>query len=268
MHSAEFLCTFFLLLVPAALQCTSDDAVAPSTGSLAVTTRTIGLEPDPDGYTIQIDDGEPQPIGTNATLESTALTPGEHTVGLGGIAANCSLSGDNPRSVSIPARGTATVSFVVTCSGTVGLGRSPALMGREPRSRESESRYRGIEPASQVLRHGTEIASRAAETDVTIGPHEILGGLIDIAQAESREGLAAGVDQCVRNRARGEAVQKNQAGVAIGNGGELRTIPTLQGSTQQQVKVWAGELVLQIGLCSIARDLGIGETITRPGATL
>src|SRR5215211_294115 len=110
------------------------------------------------------------------------------------------------------------------------MGRVDSANHEYSLSRAKQGIHPGSEPSSEVLRHGTEIASRAPETDVTIGPHKILGGVRNIEHAESRESVAAAVDQCARNRLRGEVVQKNQAGVASGNFGELGTIPTLQGS--------------------------------------
>ena len=40
----------------------------PTTGGLIVTTATTGPLADPDGYTVALDGGVPQPIGSNASL--------------------------------------------------------------------------------------------------------------------------------------------------------------------------------------------------------
>ena len=88
---------------------------AATTGGLTVTTSTGGSDLDHDGYTVSVD-GANQAIGTNATVTFTALTPGGHSVALSGVAANCSVSGANPRSVTVAAGGTASTTFTVTCT--------------------------------------------------------------------------------------------------------------------------------------------------------
>jgi probable HAF family extracellular repeat protein len=105
--------------VLAGLSCSGDDIAGPTTGSIEITTATSGPEPDADGYTVQIDAEPARSIGAAATLQSADLSPGDHTVHLGGVASNCTVA-DNPRTVSIPAGGTATVSFEVACSATTG----------------------------------------------------------------------------------------------------------------------------------------------------
>lgn len=109
-------------LVAGAAGCGGGDNVAgPATGgTLEITTSTTGVEMDPDGYAVKLDAGDALAIGPTATLQSTDLTPGDHTVQLTGLAANCVLAGENPRTVSVTAGGTMTVSFEITCSATTG----------------------------------------------------------------------------------------------------------------------------------------------------
>ena len=89
-------------------------------GSIQVTTTTTGSSLDPDGYTVSVDAGAPQAIGSNATLALEGLAVGTHSVGLSGIAGNCHLDGDNPRTVEIP-QGSTTVTFDLTCLGANAL---------------------------------------------------------------------------------------------------------------------------------------------------
>src|SRR5918999_2324987 len=84
------------------------DIVLPS---LSVTTTTDGVELDPDGYNLVIDGSEGDAIGVGATLLVERLSDGEHTVGLSGVAANCSTEGENPRTVTVRLGATARVSF-------------------------------------------------------------------------------------------------------------------------------------------------------------
>lgn len=92
----------------------------PDSGALTVITTTLGAPVDPDGYTVSLDGGAPSAVGTSASLDFQALAPGDHTVQLGGLAANCPVQGDNPRTVTIAAGGTASTEFIVTCVPTTG----------------------------------------------------------------------------------------------------------------------------------------------------
>jgi Big-like domain-containing protein len=94
--------------------------IPPSTGNLQITTTTVGSDVDPDGYTLQVDALQPQTIGATATVSVEQLTPGAHNVVLTGLAGNCSVAGDNPRSVTIAVGQTTTAAFDVNCGGTTG----------------------------------------------------------------------------------------------------------------------------------------------------
>jgi hypothetical protein len=91
---------------------------SPDAGTLEVTTQTGGAEPDPDGYTLSVDGGAARAIGVNATVSVGSLPAGSHRVELAGAASNCAVGGNNPRNVNVPAGGSATVTFAVTCSAT------------------------------------------------------------------------------------------------------------------------------------------------------
>ena len=87
------------------------------TDTLVVSTSTTGSDL-PAGYTVITDGGEQsQPIGTNDTVVFPDLAAGDHTVELSGVPANCTVSGDNPRTVTIPDGGSASTTFDVSCAG-------------------------------------------------------------------------------------------------------------------------------------------------------
>jgi hypothetical protein len=88
---------------------------APTTGAIQVTT-SAGTPADPDGYQLLLDGAVSQPVGISATVTIPGLTPGSHTVGLGGLAANCTVGGDNPRAVMVAAGDTADVLLAVVCA--------------------------------------------------------------------------------------------------------------------------------------------------------
>jgi TolB protein len=97
-----------------------DIAAPPSTGTLDITTTTNGTEIDADGYAVHLDGGAGQAIAVSAQLMIAEVAPGTHTVLLDGLAANCTASGENPRSVAVTAGDTLAVAFTVTCNPTTG----------------------------------------------------------------------------------------------------------------------------------------------------
>ena len=110
-----------LFVGAAAFACGGDEpANVPTTGTLEVTTATTGVETDANGYTVQVDAQPVQAIEPGGTVQHPEVPPGSHTVQLGEVAANCSIVGENPRTVSVAAGQTATVAFAVTCSATTG----------------------------------------------------------------------------------------------------------------------------------------------------
>src|SRR5207249_3599487 len=90
-------------------------ALPPPTGDLTVTNATTGQDLDPDGYTVTVDGGQSRSLGVNTSTTYSGLTAASHTVELTGIAANCSVSGQNPRTVSVATGGT-TTTFTITCA--------------------------------------------------------------------------------------------------------------------------------------------------------
>ncbi|HEV2084442.1 MAG TPA: hypothetical protein VGR09_05120, partial [Gemmatimonadales bacterium] len=110
-----------VVLVTATLTCGGGESLtAPTGGTLEVTTSTSGVEPDADGYMVQMDAEPPQPIAPTGTIRSTNVAPGNHTVGLSGIAGNCTVGGGNPRTVGVDAGRITTVALEVTCQATSG----------------------------------------------------------------------------------------------------------------------------------------------------
>jgi TolB protein len=101
-------------IVNFAVTCTSQ------VGTLTITAATTGSPADPDGYTVSLDGGSAQAIGINATLTLEDVAAGSHSVQLGGLAGNCSVSGSNPAPVTVVAGSTASSSFSVVCSPTTG----------------------------------------------------------------------------------------------------------------------------------------------------
>ncbi len=109
---------------------------APTSGAVQVTTSTTGAEPDPDGYSLTLDDIEIQPIGTVATATLRDIEPGAHRVGLAGLAPNCTVEGDNPRTVNVTAGETAVQAIAIICAepppATGGISVTTTTAGPRP----------------------------------------------------------------------------------------------------------------------------------------
>ena len=115
------------------LSCGGGDIAAPSAGSIEITTATGGPEPDGDGYAVTIDAGTEAAIGSHGTLTRDDLQPGRHTVYLTGMAANCAVEGENPRTVEVQQGATEPAAFVITCTATTGrLEISTSTTGASP----------------------------------------------------------------------------------------------------------------------------------------
>lgn len=102
------------------LSCSGGDITGPNTAALKITTTTNGADPDPDGYALALDGGATQPIGVNASATVPNLAAGSHSVRLSGLAQNCTVQGDNPRSVTLAEGASADMTFAITCSATTG----------------------------------------------------------------------------------------------------------------------------------------------------
>jgi hypothetical protein len=106
-----------LLALSALVACNGSGFLQPTSGAIEITTTTSG-QPDPDGYTVRIDDGNAVPIGTDTTVTLPAFTMGLHRVDLGGVATGCSVQGDASRTVAVTQADTARVTFAVACPAT------------------------------------------------------------------------------------------------------------------------------------------------------
>ena len=88
-----------------------------NTGLIQLATVTTGNDLDPDGYVAALDGAGGHSIGQNGVFTFTDVSVGEHQVELTGLAENCTVTGANPRTVTVNAAATAQVSMTVTCLG-------------------------------------------------------------------------------------------------------------------------------------------------------
>src|SRR3954452_3127843 len=106
------------ILVAALVACGGNEALTAPTGSLQVTISTTG-EPGIETYSVSLDGGSPTNVGINGTVNLTAEA-GTHAVALGGLPEICSVSGDNPQTVTVTADAMTAVPFAVSCVPPVG----------------------------------------------------------------------------------------------------------------------------------------------------
>jgi hypothetical protein len=89
-------------------------------GTLQVITRTSSPAPQEDEYTILISGVIPghdvgYMIEPNEELTLPPLRFGEYPITLTDLPSSCAVQGDNPRTVTVPARETTTTTFDVNC---------------------------------------------------------------------------------------------------------------------------------------------------------
>jgi predicted CXXCH cytochrome family protein len=97
--------------------CGDDDPAPTTTGQIAVNTVTTGDTPDADGYALTVDGNPAGNVGVNDVLIVPDLTPATYSVALTDVAANCTVAGDNPRSLDVTAGLSTTTTFNVDCPG-------------------------------------------------------------------------------------------------------------------------------------------------------
>ncbi len=83
-------------------------------GALRAAAATSGSNL-PTGYTVTLDSGQSTAIGINDSITATGIAAGSHRAALAGVPANCSVSGANPRTVTVAANDTARTTFSVAC---------------------------------------------------------------------------------------------------------------------------------------------------------
>jgi Bacterial Ig-like domain (group 1)/Bacterial Ig-like domain (group 3) len=92
------------------------DVGPDETGGVTASVSTSGTNPDPDGYTLTIDGASSGALNGSGPVTVNGLAPGNHAVGLDGVADNCTVQGENPQQVTITSGGTASAAFTVVCA--------------------------------------------------------------------------------------------------------------------------------------------------------
>ncbi len=143
-----------------------------TTGTLTVTTTTTGSNLDLDGYTITVTGPggtASRPMATNGTSTFTNVPAGSYQVTLSGIAGNCSVTNANPQTVNVPAGGTATTNFAVTCTtGTITISNQTTGSNLDPDG------YAVIVTASDGTQEPAHMATNGSVTgELSTGSYQV-----------------------------------------------------------------------------------------------
>jgi hypothetical protein len=111
--------------------CDADEEISgPTTGEIHIAVSMTGPDLDTDGLTVSVDGRPGLILATILPITIQKLAPGTHTVRLDGAADNCTVNGENPRTVTVVAGLTTTVEFALICTATTGAVRvGTALTG-------------------------------------------------------------------------------------------------------------------------------------------
>ena len=117
----DFTVKLWLAATIVTLGCSDSNPAAPPIRDIEVTVTTESTSSDlvdPDGYTLIVDYQLDQNVRVNETVRFPSVSNGRHLVLLGGVAANCSVDGPNPRPVDVLAGEPQTVliTFSVHCA--------------------------------------------------------------------------------------------------------------------------------------------------------
>ena len=95
-----------------------DDSTGNGAGSLHVRVNPASSPLDPDGFDARVDNGNARPIPADGELQLEGMLPGAHTVELTDVDTPCTVSTENPVTVTVVAGDVVTASFTVVCEHT------------------------------------------------------------------------------------------------------------------------------------------------------
>ena len=171
----------------------------PAPGSLEVTTSTTGV--DMTQLVVQIDGegGISRGMSPTDAFKFSDLTAGPHTVRLLQVAQNCTVQGDNPRTVTVPEGASTTLAFVLVCVATTGVAEITLMSTGLDLPLSYTVTLDGGAPRS-IFAFGVTVL-----TGLTAGPHAVeltAGGLANCSAAGgSSRAISIAVGGVVRDTA-------------------------------------------------------------------
>ena len=106
--------------------------VTCDTPALQVSVSTTGSELDQDGYQVSVDNDGGGWLLPNDTIIIPFVRPGPHTIALSGVAPNCAVSGEHPRTFNVVADEATYVQFDVVCHVAITLSVYVESSGGDP----------------------------------------------------------------------------------------------------------------------------------------
>lgn len=107
------------LVVLSGTACGTDNLPSrPDFGIVNISVSETGGDVDLDGFEVVLDGVQLQTVPTPTGFANFYASPGAHTVELRNVASNCTVSGPNPRPVTIVFGQTASLEFGVVCLAT------------------------------------------------------------------------------------------------------------------------------------------------------
>lgn len=100
--------------------CSSAEVIGASGGSMVVAVRATGEAVD-TAFTLYINTDTTGYAVTTGATRSFSAQEGTHSLHLKGVESNCTVAGDNPRSVPVGAYETVSVTFDVSCTDNAEL---------------------------------------------------------------------------------------------------------------------------------------------------
>ncbi|MDZ7657899.1 IPT/TIG domain-containing protein [Fodinibius sp.] len=88
-------------------------------GTLEVHTNTTGSDKDDNRYDLSIDGDAPSSVANSGIATFPDIEQGSHQLELSAIAENCSVQGQNPRTINITAGDTTSTSFDIKCQAVI-----------------------------------------------------------------------------------------------------------------------------------------------------
>jgi len=92
-------------------------------GNVQIRVATSGAWLPANAFTVSADGGPGQSIPTNGGLITILIPPGDHSVGLIGLAWNCTVSSPNPATLAVTVGATVQVNFQVACTASAPGGQ-------------------------------------------------------------------------------------------------------------------------------------------------
>lgn len=94
------------------------EAPANESGTIALTMRAGGTALDPDGYTVLVGGVARGEVAVKGTTWIRGVPAGGAELQLAGVSQRCSVVGENPRTVAVPAGDVVRVTVDVACVGS------------------------------------------------------------------------------------------------------------------------------------------------------